>query len=509
MRRETVESIVAKRDEALRLYGTAWLAIEVAADRIEDAHKAAMSAAPAARFTDSHHQEVREFFDAVKLPDMDKYTRVARKIIDTNVWSHLIEMTDLQKLMDKQAKDELRDQMRYVPDRVDPRTKQLITDDEAEKGLPPITVDNVYSTLKYFLATRDETFARGIANAFAKLDRRFRSHDGFKIGSRVILTRVFNEWGSFAYGSHHRDTLIDIERVFTILDGKDGNFTSAIGAIEGSRHGHRVQQSEAETEYFTIRGFKNGNAHLWFKRDDLLQKVNQVIAAYYGEVLGDSGVEEEDPLQSTKLIPAKRFGFYPTQEAGVKQVADLVPLYQERGAPSLRVLEPSAGTGNLARMCRAEQTRYDDGKQVTYRATVDCVEIQGHLADDLRATGEFGRVFCNDFLQLAPTVTGLYDRVVMNPPFDRERDIDHVLHAMKFLQPKGKLVAIMSAGTEWRDTKKSRAFRKLMNSKGAVFYDMPLGSFSVLGTNVSTIILAVWNDGSSHGWSGSARKFEQ
>jgi 16S rRNA G1207 methylase RsmC len=35
----------------------------------------------------------------------------------------------------------------------------------------------------------------------------------------------------------------------------------------------------------------------------------------------------------------------------------------------------------------------------------------------------------------------IYDRVVMNPPFDLERDVDHVTHALKFLEPEGQLVA--------------------------------------------------------------------
>ena len=45
-------------------------------------------------------------------------------------------------------------------------------------------------------------------------------------------------------------------------------------------------------------------------------------------------------------------------------------------------------------------------------------------------------------------------------PFDLERDIDHVTHALKFLKSDGYLTAIMSAGTEFRETKKAKAFRR-------------------------------------------------
>ena len=85
-----------------------------------------------------------------------------------------------------------------------------------------MTVENVLATLDEFMLNADTIFRRGMANAFAKLDRRFRSHDGFKVGARVILTRCFYEYGSWNWSSHkdERSTLIDIERTFTILDGK-------------------------------------------------------------------------------------------------------------------------------------------------------------------------------------------------------------------------------------------------------------------------------------------------
>ena len=124
---------------------------------------------------------------------------------------------------------------------------------------------------------------------------------------------------------------------------------------------------------------------------------------------------------------------------------------------------------------------------------MDCVEIQGHLAGELRASGLYRNVWHEDFLSRLPH--GSYDRVVMNPPFDLERDIDHVMHAMAFLKPDGLLVAIMSAGTEWRETKKARALRDRMKALNAKWQDLPAGSFSPVGTNVNTVLLRVWKDG--------------
>jgi hypothetical protein len=80
---------------------------------------------------------------------------------------------------------------------------------------------------------------------------------------------------------------------------------------------------------------------------------------------------------------------------------------------------------------------YDTREDYPVKALVDCVEIQPHLAADLQASGLYKRVYVQNFLSLTPETTGLYDRVVMNPPFDRQRDIDHVMHALKILEAGG------------------------------------------------------------------------
>jgi hypothetical protein len=47
----------------------------------------------------------------------------------------------------------------------------------------------------------------------------------------------------------------------------------------------------------------------------------------------------------------------------------------------------------------------------------------------------------------------------------------------------------MSAGTEFRETKKSVAFRAIVEKHGGVFLDLPPASFASVGTNVNTVIL--------------------
>lgn len=472
--RETVEQIVVRRNRALTLFGAA-------RDRLQEAYEAlseAYATVPGHMVSNAYNRDAEQRAAAllapIKVPSVQDFQAAARFQVDRSAWSHLIGMTDLERLMDKSAKDELR--------------QQLLTEPEE------ITIDNVYATLEQFMCDSGTIFRRGLANAFSNLDRRFRSHDGWKIGSRVILNHALNEYGWWSHHSNKRDTLQDIERAFFVLDGKTppSDYAGIVGAVEKSREGnHGARQSEAQTDYFTARCWKNGNLHVWFKRDDLLDRVNRLLGEYYGAPIPEERAPDEDTgLHDPKTTLAKNHGWFPTPDAVAETVvneAGLVRAYQDRGLPPLAVLEPSAGLGSLARRC------------VEAGAVVDCVEAHMDRAGALAGAKIYRRVIGADFLTVAPRGE-LYDRIVMNPPFDRERDIDHVLHALQFLKPNGRLVAIMSASTEFRETKKSVAFRALMTRKNALWRDLPAGSFSSVGTNCNTVILKVWNAGREH-WS--------
>lgn len=477
--RKSVQDIADLRDRALALYQEAHGVIASAEAALNAARMAAHAATGGVNRYNHHlKDEKTHFINAIQVNARDDYMAIARRMIDTDCWAHVIELTDLETLMDKKAKDQFNQQLLDSP--------------------PEFTVENVMATLEQFMLDAGTIFKRGIAECFTKLDRRFRSHDGWKIGSRIILTNVFDAHGWWSYYGNHRDTFVDVERVFRVLDGERPGYCSLNSALERARRdGWGARQTEVETDYFLLRAWKNGNAHIWFKRKDLLERVNQLLGEYYGAPIPEDREAEENPFANIKTTPAKRYGFFPTPAPAVDFFIEHVPLLRETGAPRLKVLEPSAGTGNLARACIGNLSNERRVNTPRYRrdALVDCVEVQPALADDLRSDPTFRKVYTADFLQLQPETTGLYDRVVMNPPFDRERDIDHVMHALKFLKPDGMLAAIMSAGTEFRETKKSAAFRELMNSMGAEWKDMPAGSFSSVGTHCNTGALYVWKNG--------------
>jgi predicted RNA methylase len=462
--RATVAQICGHRRQALARFAEAYDAIQAANGLLGEAWGAVRAAAPVAKQLHfSGHEEIKALC-AAQLPERDAYLANARMHIDREVWTYVVEATDLNALMDKKAKDELRQQLLRDP--------------------PEATEENILATFTGMVGQADHIFRRGIAECFSALDRRFRSHDGWKIGSRVILTRAFDGWGSWNYHQNHRDTLTDIERVFFVLDGKTPppNYAGIVGAVDESRKGGglRGRQSLAESDFFRVRCFENGNAHVWFKRDDLVAEANKLLGEFYGEVIPEDREPDKDSgLNDPKTSLAKNYGFFATPDKLADQVIDGAALYSPDRR--LTVLEPSAGTGQLAERAAAKG------------CLVDCIEVHPDRARGLVESRRYRSVIQADFLLLKPGVE-LYDRIIMNPPFDRERDIDHVMHALKFLKPDGFLVAIMSAGTEFRETRKSKAFRDLMGRMKAVWRDLPANSFASVGTNVNTILLRVWND---------------
>lgn len=489
----TIAEVVKKRDIALDLYKDAYAAAVLAQKAIEAAQQASKAAAPTAEtfFNHSIGEEIKRFNATVAVPDPEVYFRVAKRIIDTNVWSYIIELTELELLMDKQSREELRTQLMTPPPK--PTEDGEVVRDEDVDWMPEVSVENIAATIQGFMAQSETLFQRGIANVFSKLDRRFRSHDGFKIGSRIIIDRVYDDDGYYSHRRDHESTIYDIERTFLLLDNRKptAKYASLVRQVRNEREQYKKEnripwgglfQSEHEGEFFKIRIFKNGNAHLWFTRKDLVQKVNKVLGDYYGEVVGDGQTKEADPFDNIKNTPAKHFGFYPTPDSLAQRLIDDYAFIRNNNG--VKILEPNAGTGNISSLAAK-----------TEGTIVDVVEIQPELIAGLKNAGIYHNVWHRDFLKLSPDETGLYDRVLMNPPFDRERDIDHVMHAWKFLKPGGILVAIMSAGTEFRETKKSAAFRKFAakhstyNWQNKWCHQLPDGSFASVGTNVNTIIV--------------------
>ena len=137
--------------------------------------------------------------------------------------------------------------------------------------------------------------------------------------------------------------------------------------------------------------------------------------------------------------------------------------------PYSKVLEPSAGTGNIVKAIINKR-----GVELT------CVEINTELCKILKHDLS-GNVINEDFLSLNGNL-GTFDRIIMNPPFENGSDIKHIKHALTHLKENGVLVALCANGSRQQEQ---------LKPSSDYWEPLPEGSFRESGTNVNVALLII------------------
>jgi hypothetical protein len=175
-----------------------------------------------------------------------------------------------------------------------------------------------------------------------------------------------------------------------------------------------------------------------------------------------------------KINLKKEFQFFGTPDARADMlVADA---FIEVGH---KILEPSAGQGAIV---KAVLRRFPS-------VTVDCYELMETNRTILSGIKN-ARILGNDFLSngLEP---GIYDRILANPPFSKNQDIDHIIEMFRLLKPGGRLVSIASQHWKTSKNKKETEFRYWLEDRGADVQDIPAGVFKESGAGVGAVTITL------------------
>lgn len=192
---------------------------------------------------------------------------------------------------------------------------------------------------------------------------------------------------------------------------------------------------------------------------------------------GDARAAFGDALDSGKLVDEKAsYQAYFTPAALAARAATMLAGLLPNMGDGAMVLEPSAGEGALA-LAFATETGGE--------ALIDCYELEPKRAAKLAGLGFWS--MAADFLSITPEAR--YDGVIMNPPFTRDQDAEHVCHAWEFVKPGGVLVAIVSRGYSFRSTAKARKLGSLVELHRQHEEEIPAGTFAESGTDVATALL--------------------
>jgi Domain of unknown function (DUF4942) len=158
-----------------------------------------------------------------------------------------------------------------------------------EARVPELTLENIRATFMGLHSRRQELLEQGVIAVFRSLSWHYKTNCPRRFGRRIILKRAVSTYrGKLLGGPEHHaaESLDDLVRVFSLLDGKPE---------PDHRQGcyHRLnaacwpqgQQVADLFGYLSVRGFRNGNAHVTFLRRDLIDELNQILAKHYPNAL--------------------------------------------------------------------------------------------------------------------------------------------------------------------------------------------------------------------------------
>lgn len=167
------------------------------------------------------------------------------------------------------------------------------------------------------------------------------------------------------------------------------------------------------------------------------------------------------------------FQFFATPDA----VADLVASKFSSIDKSMTILEPSAGTGALINAVR----------RLCPEATVDCYELMPENVQILKNIPG-ARILGEDFIK---ECHDKYQRIIANPPFSGNQDIQHVYKMFESLTINGEMSVITSQHWKIASDSKCKNFRKWLEEHNAQIQDIAAGEFKESGTGIQTSLIYI------------------
>lgn len=232
------------------------------AERIRQAHALLLQAQEIATHNGLgkilHHDEwhpmaMKDFFAA---GGDDK----AISITDQAAWTALLERSNVMDLMSAARKEEWR--------------KTL-----AKGEAPPFTQDAIIGTFRSLYETRAEVFETSVVECFEQLNPGFQRNGLTGFGKRVVLSYVTDVYAGGVPGRSACDQIDDLLRFMHLMDARPVPHAHKVRAAVLAAITNGLDRLY-EDEYIHLRWFKNGNGHLAFKREDIVARMNELIAKH-------------------------------------------------------------------------------------------------------------------------------------------------------------------------------------------------------------------------------------
>lgn len=149
-------------------------------------------------------------------------------------------------------------------------------------------------------------------------------------------------------------------------------------------------------------------------------------------------------------------------------------------------LEPSGGDGQIIRaIWRYVKSKFLNVSPIVI-STYELMERNKIILGGMKNVILLGDNFLKTPIHIK------YKRIIANPPFTRNQDIDHIYRMWMCLEKGGRIVAIASQHWLFANDKKSQEFRKWLEFYKAKQFKLPYGSFE--NTPVGAVVLVIDKD---------------
>lgn len=282
------------------------------------------------------------------------------------------------------------------------------------------------------------------------------SHGGWSYIQKVnkVSISLLDNWGN---GGGNFTRTIPFDKLFGIMTAAE---------VQAARADGVLIENQAKTGFFLLSERPDAGKIASETHEEKNERthVEHLLTMDKEKQNKDIDAIKETLQAGIKTISAPQL--FPTPPEIAEKMVELAEI-----EPNHRILEPSAGTGNIL-------------KAIGNGPDKVAIEINHELVGILMHCGVSGlKIIEDDFLQQNGEL-GSFDRIIMNPPFKNGVDIKHIRHAQTFLNPGGRLVALCANGSRQRE-----AFKNIAD----YWEDLPDGSFKNQGTNVNVAIFMIKN----------------
>ena len=193
-----------------------------------------------------------------------------------------------------------------------------------------------------------------------------------------------------------------------------------------------------------------------------------------GGFVFDREISNIDELLGDNIKLKKEIQLFETPEDLADELVDLAEITDSCDT----FLEPSAGRGRIIKAIQKQNSccpiDYCEINE-TNRKYLDKLEHINFVGDNF----------------LTFKTDKLYSRIIANPPFTKNQDIEHILRMYELLDENGVLVSISSLHWSIGQEKKCQEFRRFLELTKAEIIDIEAGKFKDSGTMVGGKIIVI------------------